>query len=160
MWVVLGAVLIVPTYMIVAKERVLAEGTTVLLRLAPRDPRSLIQGDYMALNYKLSDSLRQKVHETSISGRVVVRLDGHKVARFARIYDGSIPLGQGEHLLCFRKRGSVVRIATDAFFFQEGHADVYTPARYGEIKVGPSGDAVLVGLRDEELNKIRPPVSN
>jgi uncharacterized membrane-anchored protein len=159
-WIVLGLVLSVPAYMIVAKERIIAQGTTVLLELAPRDPRSLIQGDYISLNYELSDTLLQKIKEESLSGRVVVRLDERAVARFARLHNGSLPLGKGEYLLRIRKRGSVVRIATDAFFFQEGHANVYTSARYGELKVGPSGDAVLVGLRDEEFTEITPPVSN
>ena len=157
---VLGLVLSVPAYMIVVKERILFGGTTMLLELAPRDPRSLIQGDYMALNYKLSETLRQQLIEKSLRGRVVVQLDEHAVARFARIQDSSRPLEDGEHLLRFRKRGSMVRIATDAYFFQEGHADVYTSARYGELKVGSAGDAVLVGLRDEEFAEITPPVSN
>ena len=131
---VLGLVLSVPAYMIVVKERILFGGTTMLLR--------------------------QQLIEKSLRGRVVVQLDEHAVARFARIQDSSRPLEDSEHLLRFRKRGSMVRIATDAYFFQEGHADVYTSARYGELKVGSAGDAVLVGLRDEEFAEITPPVSN
>ncbi|MDE8355606.1 GDYXXLXY domain-containing protein, partial [Klebsiella pneumoniae] len=34
---------------IVSCERLLAEGEVVLLELAPVDPRSLMQGDYMSL---------------------------------------------------------------------------------------------------------------
>ena len=34
------------------KEQTLKEGQLVLLQLAPVDPRSLMQGDYMRLNYK------------------------------------------------------------------------------------------------------------
>ncbi|MFX7329222.1 GDYXXLXY domain-containing protein, partial [Acinetobacter baumannii] len=33
------------------KEMLLKEGQLVLLPLAPVDPRSLMQGDYMALRY-------------------------------------------------------------------------------------------------------------
>ncbi|KIG15596.1 putative membrane protein [Enhygromyxa salina] len=39
------------------KERVLSTGQTVLLPLAPVDPRSLMQGDYMILRYELEDEL-------------------------------------------------------------------------------------------------------
>ena len=35
------------------KEQLLANGKTVFLALAPVDPRSLMQGDYMALRFKL-----------------------------------------------------------------------------------------------------------
>jgi uncharacterized membrane-anchored protein len=49
-----------------------------------------------------------------------------------------------------------VRIAGDAFFFQEGQAAIYQPARYGELRVAGDGDAVLVGLRDGELRPLAP----
>ena len=45
LWVVLGLTLVVANLSIIGKERVLREGRTVLLQLAPRDPRSLLQGD-------------------------------------------------------------------------------------------------------------------
>ena len=38
-------------WLVVQKERVLSSGRTVLLELAPRDPRSIMQGDYMVLAY-------------------------------------------------------------------------------------------------------------
>ena len=44
---------------IAQKERLLQQGVTMLLRLAPVDPRSLIQGDYMDLRYDLPEFLRQ-----------------------------------------------------------------------------------------------------
>ena len=50
-------VLAVPNALVVQKERLLASGTPMLLELAPVDPRSLIQGDYMRLDYAV---VRQK----------------------------------------------------------------------------------------------------
>ena len=38
------------------KEQTLKDGQLVLLQLAPVDPRSLMQGDYMRLNYKEASS--------------------------------------------------------------------------------------------------------
>ena len=49
----------VPNYAIIQKERLLASGTPVLEELAPVDPRSLIQGDYMRLDYAISRQLRE-----------------------------------------------------------------------------------------------------
>jgi uncharacterized membrane-anchored protein len=43
-----------------------------------------------------------------------------------------------------------VRLGAESFFFQEGHAQLYNGARYGEVRVAPSGTSVLVGLRGQE----------
>ena len=47
-------------------------------------------------------------------------------------------------------RNGRVKIGTDAFDFQEGHAGRYERARYGELRLAPSGVSVLVGLRDAD----------
>ena len=39
-------------------EHAMSSGEVVLLRLAPVDPRSLMQGDYMRLNYPRADQPR------------------------------------------------------------------------------------------------------
>jgi uncharacterized membrane-anchored protein len=76
------------------------------------------------------------------------------VAELVRVWDGAAVPAPGEHLLRFRKRGSNVRLASDAYYFQEGHAKLYDQARYGELKVDPTGEAVLVGLRDTDLRPL------
>lgn len=129
------------------KERVLERGTTMLVELAPVDPRSLMQGDYMVLDYAISRQLLGESRGWARTGEVVVRLDGAGVARFVRRHAGE-RLAPGEHLLRYRRRGGRVRIGTDAFHFQEGTAERYARARYGELKVAKSGESVLVALRD------------
>ena len=64
--------------------------------------------------------------------------------------DEGTALVPGEHRLTYRIRGRRPHIGTDAYFFQEGTADRYQRARYGEMRVAPDGAAVLVGLRDVE----------
>jgi uncharacterized membrane-anchored protein len=44
-------------WMIFEKEKVVANGQTFLLELAPVDPRSIMQGDYMILNYDILSNL-------------------------------------------------------------------------------------------------------
>lgn len=132
---------------ITAKERILREGTTVLLELAPIDPRSLLQGDYMALRYAMADEVARAAAEQGVSdGRIVIELNADGVARFVRIYDGG-SLGEEEHLLQFRKRGESVRLASDAWFFEEGTGESYRGARFGEVRVSKDGEAVLVAVR-------------
>jgi uncharacterized membrane-anchored protein len=147
---VIGGLLLVlgvANLQIVQKERLLRDGDSVLLELAPVDPRSLIQGDYMALDYAITRQV-QVDSGWPRDGRLVVTPDADGVARFVRRHEPGTPLAPGERLLQYRIRYKRVRIGTDAFFFQEGHADRYAAARYGELKIDAAGGTVLVGLRD------------
>lgn len=145
-------VLLVPNFAILQKERLLAAGTTVLVELAPVDPRSLIQGDYMRLDYAVARDLGGRIPR---EGHIVVRLDGRGVASFVRRHDPKVALAADELLLQYRARDGRVRIATDAFFFQEGHATRYEAARFGELRVAKSGESVLVALRDSAYRVLR-----
>lgn len=160
LWAGLVLVLASVNLMIVSKERTLAGGETLFLELAPRDPRSLLQGDYMTLRYRIASDALAALPEPSLSGHLVVRPDAQGVARFVRIHDGATPLEPGEHLLQFRQRGRVVRLASDAFFFQEGQGKHYARARFGELRVNAAGEAILVALRDETLRRLAPPGAN
>lgn len=42
-------------YTVAVQERALAVGTVILLETRPVDPRDLLRGDYVILNYKISD---------------------------------------------------------------------------------------------------------
>ena len=145
-----GAVLLAAVnWTIVAREKLLAEGRVVLLELAPVDPRSLMQGDYMALRFRAAEAVRGD----SADGRLVVKLDERGVARAPRRDDGS-PLAADELALRYRVREGRVKFATDAYFFQEGTAAQYERARYGEFRVAPSGVMILTGLRDRDLRAL------
>mgnify|MGYP003576137327 CR=1 FL=1 len=151
----LALVLGAASYAIVDKELVLTRGTTVLVELAPVDPRSLMQGDYMRLDYALAGSATAGGgFGWPRTGRIVVRLDDRGVARFVRRHGGEA-LAPGERLLAYRVRGNRLRIGSDAFFFEEGTASRYTNARYGELRVDHGGESVLVGLRDAERIRLR-----
>jgi uncharacterized membrane-anchored protein len=135
---------------IAGKERIVREGATVLLQLAPVDPRSLLQGDYMALRYAMSGDVARAAEAEGVrDGAIVIALDENRVAQFIAMHDGSAPAA-GQQLLQFRKRGESVRLASDAFFFEEGQGQTYQRARFGELRVADDGSAVLVGLRDEQ----------
>ncbi len=144
---VLGAV----NLQIAEKERLLARGETMRLRLSWDDDRSMMQGDYLRLDYALSDVPLPP--DTPRDGRLVVRLDAHQVAQFVRLDDGT-PLAQGEHLLRYRIRRGQLRLGTDAYFIQEGRKDQYAAARYGEFRVDEDGTSVLTGLRDGALRPL------
>ncbi len=138
--------------MIAHKETVIRNGITMYVELAPVDPRSLMQGDYMALRYAGPGVVRP----TERRGKFVVQVDGNHVASFIRIHNGEA-LAADEHLLRYsRGRRGRTRIGTDAFFFQEGHGAHYANAKYGELRVAASGESVLVGLRHADFSAAGP----
>jgi uncharacterized membrane-anchored protein len=158
--IILGLV----NWSIIGKEKHLSEGRVVYLELAPVDPRSLMQGDYMALRFKLADEVykalpktygnKQWRHNVAASdGFVVVRLDDRNIGIFKSLYQDQ-ELDKNEILMKYRVRDGVVKFATNAFFFQEGHGNIYQPARYGEFKVDKKGELLLVSMYDKELNKL------
>ncbi|GHG63907.1 GDYXXLXY domain-containing protein [Comamonas sp. JC664] len=146
----LALALLVPTGLIVQEERVLRSGQVVLLELAPVDPRSLLQGDYMILDYAISQARRGDTDTLPPDGRLVLKLDADGVGTFARYDAPETPLAPGEVKLRYRVRAGRFQLGAESFFFQEGHADRYEGARYGELRVADDGDSVLVGLRDAQ----------
>lgn len=140
--------------LIIQKERLVSHGQTIFLELAPVDPRSLIQGDYMRLRYALAQDVRGR--NPPADGYLVLRVDERNIASLVRIHDSQTPLAEGELLLRYRVRDRNVRLAAKSFFFQEGHAQYYATARYGELRVAESGECVLVGLRGPSLEPLGP----
>jgi uncharacterized membrane-anchored protein len=132
---------------------ILAHGRPVLLELAPVDPRSLMQGDYMILRYELEQQLDLELDqptELPRHGRLVLRLDEHGVGQFVRVDDDS-PLTPDQLRLEYRLRdgwAGRLRIGAESFLFEEGRADEFAEARYAELIVADTGKAILVGLRD------------
>ncbi len=151
--VILGGLafaLLVPTGLVIQKERVLRSDKVLLLELAPVDPRSLMQGDYMILDYAISQDRRGDTDTLPADGRVVLKLDANGVGTFARYDTPETPLAADELKLRYRVRKGRFQLGAESFFFQEGHADRYEGARYGELRVADDGDSVLVGLRDAQ----------
>ncbi|OJA06926.1 GDYXXLXY domain-containing protein [Halomonas sp. QHL1] len=145
------------------KEGHLAEGEVMYFELAPVDPRSLMQGDYMALNFALSNRIQSTLHQSRAggdilkarNGYVVVRLDEKRIAHFQRLDNGD-PLSENERRLGYRLRNGQVRFATNAFFFQEEEAERYESARYGQFRVNTDGEPLLVSLHNEALKSLSP----
>lgn len=149
--IILGAV----NFNIYQREQLLESGRSVFLELAPVDPRSLMQGDYMALRFAVESSLFG-VRENLQDGRIVLTLDERGVGTFTR-FDTGTPLAANEVVMRYRVRNERAKFGTNAYFFQEGTADLYAGARFGEFKVASSGDAILTALRGEKLELLGGP---
>ena len=134
---------------VLSKEATLANSRQILVQLAPVDPRSLMQGDYMALNYSITGRIWDN------GGKyIVVKVDDDNVATFVRQQDDK-NLNDGELLLRWttNKRGRK-SIGADNYFFQEGTGDKYAVAHYGLLRVDSDGNCILVGLCDWEKKLI------
>jgi len=157
-WIALAtgfAMLATANYAIYGKEQLLTDGRIVLLELAPVDPRSLMQGDYMALRFKVADLVlgRGKVKEGLRDGCIVLKLDAQGVGSFTRFDDGT-QLRSDEVRMRYRIRDERAKFATNAFFFQEGDANLYGAARYGEFRADTKGEAILTGLRGQDMVRL------
>ncbi|MCX9131477.1 GDYXXLXY domain-containing protein [Aeromonas veronii] len=137
-------------------EHAMSSGEVVLLRLAPVDPRSLMQGDYMRLNYEIARELTSRdarATQDKGSDTLVIRLDAHQVATL--VVDGKPDrLASDERLLQVHQSERQWQIGPDAYFFEEGTAERYEAARYGEFRLQADGKTLLVGLRDEAYQPI------
>ena len=150
--IILGVV----NYLSLEKQTVIKQGKTVFLELAPVDPRSLMQGDYMILRQQLSSSIPNKTNRTKdipTRGRVVLKLDERNIGTFAR-FDSDEALKENEVLIKYRHSNRGYLFGLESFFFEEGMAKVYENAKYCEVKIDDQGHAVLINLRGEELAEL------
>ena len=159
----LALVLVVMTRNIIKYENHLATGDTVLLALAPVDPRGFMQGDYMTLSYALERDVFAALNRdpgsypTNEDGYVIVALDNNKVAQFMRLAANQPKgLATNEMAIHYRIRNGAMQLATNAFFFQEGHGEAFEAAEYGLFRVNDKGEPLLTNLVDDDFAVISP----
>lgn len=141
-------------FSIFQKEETLKKGQLVLLNLAPVDPRSLMQGDYMTLRYAISENLNVK--NLPKRGYCVIKLNNNKVAERVRFQKQQKPLNAGEFLVRYSAPDSWnINIGAESYFFQEGEAEKFENAKYGGVKIDDKGHSVLIGLYNEQLKLIK-----
>ncbi|MFO1218811.1 MAG: GDYXXLXY domain-containing protein [Burkholderiaceae bacterium] len=137
------------------KERLIAQGQPVYVELAPVDPRSLMQGDYMRLNFRVPAA--PGTERLSMIGaerpHAIARRDARGVATLVRIDRGE-PLGADEMRIELTPKSGGWILVSDAWYFTEGEAGRWGKARYGEFRVEPGGRALLVGLRGANLEAL------
>ena len=136
------------------------------LELAPVDPRSLLQGDYMTLNYDITDKAQEIIFNGIYDskdennkfldmrkGYIVVSLDENKVAKFVKL---SKEKTDEKDLLfiAFKSDGFNVNINANSYLFQEGTGDKYENARYSKV-ILVGNNLRLIDLRDKDFKEIK-----
>ena len=159
----LGAV----NYKVQQFEDVLATGKPVVLKIAPADPRSLMQGDYMVLNYAILSDLQQSqfssesnettgIDELSPSGKkayILVHLDKNHVATLCEA-QSEIPT-DFKHCtpnvyLPIRYKGWLPELPSQDYFFAEGKGEYYAQSEYAEYRF-KDGILLLARLLDKDF---------
>ncbi|WP_460872919.1 GDYXXLXY domain-containing protein [Paralcaligenes ginsengisoli] len=138
-------------------RQILQTGQRVVLALSPVDPRSLIQGDYMALNFALVRPLRRmlassKEYASLRHGYMILQPDAQGVYQLQSIQFQ--PRADQGVALEFRLRGPDVRIVTNGYFFPEGQARRFEAAKYGEFRVARDGTGLLTRLLDADMKPL------
>lgn len=141
------------SYSVYKQEGIKKSDSKLILELAPVDPRSLLQGDYMVLRYEIVDSLYTWELEEEIyfsKGFVLLEKDEKGVSRFAGVSEdwekGSIEFR--------RDMDGKYSIGADSYFFEEGTGKLYQNARYAEFYLYDEGKIRIKGLLDSNMNFI------
>ncbi|GIU47089.1 GDYXXLXY domain-containing protein [Shewanella algidipiscicola] len=101
--------------------------------------------------------IRTATAEQNLNGYVRVRRDPNLVAQFIGFetrYLDKTALADNELLLQVRVRHGQVKLATNAYFFEEGKGKHFAAAKYGEFRVNHNGELLLDALLDQHLQKL------
>ena len=147
------------------------------LELRPVDPRSLLQGDYMTLNYDITDKARDFIYNNrsyiydgeneneveeirelrklanAKKAYIAVRLDKDRVARYVKITKEKTD-EKDLLFIAYKTNGFNVNINANSYLFQEGTGDKYQNARYSKV-VLVGNNLRLIDLRDKDFKEIK-----
>ncbi|MBE2913879.1 GDYXXLXY domain-containing protein [Anoxybacillus flavithermus] len=134
-------------YVTFDKERHIRHGEQIKLQLEPIDPRSLIQGDYVRLQYDISTI--EGIDEWG-KVQVILRKDDTGVHRFVGIYsvNGKKRNGdmyqEGDVLVNGNIYGDTIIYGIETYFVPEKTGgDIQQRARFAYVRVSKTGDALL-----------------
>lgn len=167
------AVLAFFTYSVVKSERIRNNGQIVLLELGTVDPRSLMQGDYMRLNYRITRQIichRIETEADSSSHNVffayeslpetfysVLLVGEDSVGTFVRNQSDAEGLNENEIVLrCKKDKRHSIKFGAEDYFFEEGSSHLFDQADYGMLRVDKKGNCVLIGLCNSKKELIAP----
>lgn len=154
-------------------EDVLATGKPVVLEIAPVDPRSLMQGDYMSLSYDILTDIRTQLNqsrkevEASNNDDIIqkqrpkrlyalIHQDGRGIATLCRVEsristdffdcapDVYLPISNADWML---------KLPSQEYFFAEGKGWYYVQAKYVEYRF-KDGILLLDRLLDKDLKPL------
>lgn len=166
-----GFQLLALAWMAIERESVVRSGESFYLRTVPLDPRDLLRGDYVALNYEISqldtEILAQYLPQGEIqqADRVYVLLEkgGDGIARLRGFSvdepdQGLFIRGRAQGYWSAQSREFLlIKYGIEKYFVEQGQAeelesgvDAEGTSLEVEVAVGGSGTAVIKGHRLRE----------
>ena len=159
-------------------ENVLATGKPVVLKIAPVDPRSLMQGDYMSLHYAILQDIAAQLNDEpdQLNDEQTSEEDTWQIIRKPqpkRIYALIHQNEQGVATLCrvektkptdftgcepnlylpINNTGWSPALPSQEYFFAEGKGQYYAQAEYAEYRF-KDGILLLARLLDQDLKPL------
>ena len=159
-------------------ENVLATGKSVVLKIAPVDPRSLMQGDYMSLNYAILQDIAAQLNDEpdQLNDEQTSEEDTWQITRKPqpkRIYALIHQNERGVATLCrvektkptdftdcepslylpINNTGWSPALPSQEYFFAEGKGQYYAQAEYAEYRF-KDGILLLARLLDQDLKPL------
>lgn len=139
-------------------DNTLQNGQDIILKLVPTDPRSLMQGDYMELDFEV---LNKASHEASkymekgtlMERNILLSVDEKGVAHFCSLNQTSTtqcPLSIKVNFLAHGVR----LVGSQHYFFPEGSREYFAQAHYAEFRQGKDGTLLLKQLLDKDLQPL------
>lgn len=143
-------------YHAAVSEILLSSGTPIKLAIVPLDPRSILQGDYVALQYNISvppDHITQELERRPSNSRikVVLQQGAGGVYNLDRLYKKGEPLADKEIIINGSTSGwRNIQYGIESYFVPEGTGlETEQNARFAYVMVGTKGDAILEKLTKE-----------
>ncbi|WP_338753243.1 GDYXXLXY domain-containing protein [Bacillus sp. FJAT-52991] len=139
------------------KEQLLQHGQLVALKLEPLDPRSLLQGDYVQLNYEMhtkffdkQDPLEGKVHVILEKSTDSVLVNGKQVPIYKpkTFVSANQPAVVNEEKVTLQGKSKygTLDLGIEHFFIPENTGQKWEDKNYALVRVSKNGDAILETL--------------
>ena len=135
---------------VINNESNLKSAQEIIVKLAPRDPRSLLQGDYVILPYDITRAPQKAIKGKHMKKFRVVLTPENNIYKFKEVITSTqnYALKQGDVLMNgkVQKRYRVV-FGIENYFVEEGTGrDVERSAKYARVKIISKGDAFITEL--------------
>ncbi len=129
-------------------------GKEVLLEIRPVDPRDLLRGDYVTLDFNISHYDESNLPNGNIN--VILKTDKNNVAEIAFVTQDNDKSLEKELYLKGKVIGNTIKYGIESYFVKEKTGREIerkinlSSKSYARVKIAPNGKAKVLGL---ELNK-------
>ena len=155
-WLLISTVILLQLsilgYQVLSNDKLLSEGKVITLELAPVDPRSLIQGDYVRLQYQIGTV---ELSEERNKGRAYLLLKENEVGIYQttkilnrKIDPTKISLAADEVIITGKYNGyDQIIFGIESYFVPEGTGlEVERNAKFAKVAVSKKGDSILLSV--------------